>query len=77
MPASKSRSALKRPAPEKFSNTETQTLVKPGNLNTYTPDELKTMLLHDKKTGKLQSKIRAHRAVGVQNVVKKAKKQDR
>ncbi|MDR0814498.1 MAG: C1 family peptidase [Bacteroidales bacterium] len=75
MPAAKSRSAVKRPAPEKFSNTETQTLVKPGNLNTYTPTELKAMLLHDKKTGKLQSKIKAYRAVGVQNAIKKARKQ--
>jgi hypothetical protein len=76
MPAASSisRSAVKRPAPEKFSNTETQTLVKEGNLNTYTPAELKTMLLHDKETGKLQSKIKAYRAVGKQNAVKKARK---
>ena len=50
----------KRPAP--YSNTETQTVVKPGNLNAYTPTELKTMLLHDKKTGKMDAKIKAFRA---------------
>jgi len=50
----------KRPAP--YSNTETQTVVKPGNLNAYTPTELKTMLLHDKKTGKMDAKIKALRA---------------
>ncbi|MDR1672827.1 MAG: hypothetical protein LBS09_05125 [Bacteroidales bacterium] len=72
MPATKSRAAVKRPAPEPFSNTETQTLVKPGNLNTYTPAELKAMLLHDKETGKLDVKIKAYRALnGNVGVVKK------
>jgi len=52
--------ADKRPAP--YSDTETQTVVKPGNLNAYTPTELKTMLLHDKKSGKMDIKIKAFRA---------------
>jgi len=43
--------------PERYSNTETQTAVKPGNLNAYTPQEIKKMLLHEKKTGRLQSRI--------------------
>ncbi|MDR2037001.1 MAG: C1 family peptidase [Bacteroidales bacterium] len=67
------RSTVKRPAP--FSNTENQTLVKPGNLNTYTPDELKTMLIHDKNTGKLDAKIKAFRTVEEHNFVKRSKKQ--
>ncbi len=56
----KRTSIEKRPAP--YSNTETQTLVKPGNLNTYTPAELKAMLIHDKKTGKLEAKRKAFSA---------------
>ncbi len=67
-----SRSSKKRPAP--YSDTENQTVVKPGNLNAYTPAELKTMLLHDKKTGKLDAKIKAFNAVGKNNHVKKARK---
>ena len=51
------RSMGKQPRPEAYSNTENQTPVKPGNLNAYTPQELQAMLLHEKKTGKLQSKI--------------------
>jgi len=57
--------------PELFGNTENQTLVKPGNLNTYTPQELKTMLLHDKKTGKLETKIKAFKENGGNNKVTK------
>ncbi len=53
-------------APMTFGNTENQTLVKPGNLNAYTPNELRTMLLHDKKTGTLDAKIRSFRAMNAQ-----------
>ncbi|MCL2072733.1 MAG: C1 family peptidase [Marinilabiliaceae bacterium] len=60
--------------PEIFSNTENQTLVKPGNLNTYTPQELKTMLLHDKKTGKLEQKIKSFVNSGGNGNVQKVKK---
>ena len=61
-PLAKARSAGKQSRPEAYSNTENQTPVKPGNLNTYTPQELKAMLLHDKKSGKLQSKINTFKA---------------
>ena len=49
-------SVEKRPAP--FSNTDKQTAVTSENPNTYTPAELKAMLLHDKKTGKLDAKLK-------------------
>ena len=63
----------KRPA--QYSNTEMQTVVKPGNLNAYTPTELKTMLLHDKKAGKMDAKIKAFRAESTEKTyMKKAKK---
>ncbi|MDR0712738.1 MAG: C1 family peptidase [Bacteroidales bacterium] len=74
MSLQKSRAAVKKTAPEPFSNTETQTLVKSGNLNTYTPAELKAMLLHDRKTGKLSAKIKAHRAAGQSHAIKKVRK---
>jgi hypothetical protein len=51
-------SSEKRPA--NFSNTENQTTVKPGNLNSYTPQEIKAMLIHDKKTGKLDAKVKVY-----------------
>ncbi len=64
MPTSAQQMAKKSTKkPTTFSNTDFQTLVKPGNLNTYTPNELRTMLLHDKKTGKLDQKLKAFRAV--------------
>ncbi len=71
MPQPKSRAsrADKRPAP--YSNTENQTVVKPGNLNAYTPEEIQAMLLHDKKTGKLEAKIRTHRLMNSNHPVKK------
>jgi hypothetical protein len=50
--------------PARFSNTENQTVVKPGNLNAYTPAEIRSMLLHDKKTGKLDMKMKAARIGG-------------
>ena len=57
--------------PTLFCNTETQTPVKPGNLNAYTPAEIRTMLLHDKKTGKLSMKMKAARISGGVNGAKK------
>ena len=51
--------ADRRPAP--FADTETQTAVTPQNPNTYTPEELKAMLLHDYRTGAFQSKLKAFR----------------
>ena len=60
--------------PDFFANTDNQTLVKPGNLNTYTPQELKTMLLHDKKTGKLEKKIKAFVDSGGNDKVQKVRK---
>jgi len=50
--------------PELFANTVNQTTVKSGNLNSYTPQEIKTLLLHDKKTGKLDAKIKAYKENG-------------
>ena len=47
--------------PDRFGNTDTQTAVTPENLNTYTSDELKAMLLHDKRTGKLDAKLKSFR----------------
>ncbi len=65
MPSSAQQIAKKSiKIPAKYSNTTTQTLVKPGNLNTYSPAEIKTMLLHDKQTGKLAIKQKAYRAQG-------------
>jgi len=62
MPAGKSSiqraSAEKRP--DLFGNTEHQTTVVPGNLNAYTPSEIQTMLIHDKKSGKLEVKRKAY-----------------
>jgi hypothetical protein len=61
--------------PEKFGNTGTQTAVTSENPNNYTPDELKAMLLHDKKTGKLETKIRTYRSmVGGKNFTKNKRK---
>jgi len=63
MPSSKSSiqrsSVQKRPGP--FANTDKQTPVVPGNLNAYTPAEIKAMLIHDKKNGRLEAKIKAFR----------------
>ena len=56
--------------PSLFGNTENQTAVKSGNLNAYTPAEIRTMLLHDKKTGKLDMKIKTFRDKGGQAAVK-------
>jgi len=44
-------------SPERYSNTDTQTAVKSGSVNAYSPQEIKTMLLHEKKTGQLQSRM--------------------
>jgi hypothetical protein len=54
--------------PARFSNTENQTVVKPGNLNAYTPPEIRSMLLHDKKTGKLDMKMKDARVGGMNGI---------
>jgi hypothetical protein len=46
--------------PARFSNTETQTLVKPGNMNTYSPYEIYKKLQVEKKSGRLQEKVNAY-----------------
>ncbi|MCL2042343.1 MAG: C1 family peptidase [Bacteroidales bacterium] len=56
--------------PMQFGNTESQTVVKSGNMNAYTPAEIRAMLLHDKKTGKLDTKMKAFRIGGGQGAVK-------
>ncbi|MCL2041570.1 MAG: hypothetical protein FWG84_05990 [Bacteroidales bacterium] len=55
--------------PTTFGNAESQTVVKPGNMNAYTPTEIRAMLLHDKKTGKLDTKMKAFRIGGGQGAV--------
>jgi len=50
--------------PELFSDTEYQSVVKQGSLNAYTPKEISTLLLHDKKTGKLDAKIKGYKENG-------------
>ncbi|GHV65754.1 hypothetical protein FACS1894199_07300 [Bacteroidia bacterium] len=57
-PSTKSATFSPSAAQKIPTNTEHQTVVQPGNLNAYTPSELKAMLLHDKKTGKLEAKIK-------------------
>jgi hypothetical protein len=56
--------------PSSYSNHENQTPVKSGNLNAYTPAEIRAMLLHEKKTGKLAIKMKAARIGGGMNGVK-------
>ena len=72
MPPTKSGKIPTTPA--LFSNTETQTPVRPGNLNAYTPAEIRAMLLHDKKTGKLDIKMKAARIGGMNGTKTKVKK---
>lgn len=43
--------------PTTFENTKTQTTVRNGNLNAYTPNELATILHRDKESGKLDAKL--------------------
>lgn len=43
--------------PSAFENTATQTTVRSGNLNSYTPNEVATLLHRDKKSGRLDAKI--------------------
>lgn len=75
MPSKSEQLKGKELRPELFANTENQTLVKPGNLNAYTPQEIQTMLLHDKKTGKLDAKLKAFRESNPEmKGVKKVKK---
>jgi hypothetical protein len=61
----RTKSSLRQSSVEKrpalFSNTENQTTVVPDNLNAYTPAEIKAMLIHDKKTGKLDEKRKEFR----------------
>jgi len=54
------KSAMQRSSAEKrpalFANTDRQTPVGPDNLNAYTPAEIRSMLIHEKKTGRLDAK---------------------
>ncbi len=59
---------------KQYGDTDNQTVVKPGNLNAYTPSEIQTMLLHDKKTGKLDRKISQFRSQNSKAGVKVARK---
>lgn len=51
----KSRLTSKQPA--RFANTETQTLVKGNNLNTYSPKEIMSLLDARRQSGDLQRKV--------------------
>ena len=69
---SSSLKAMKLPKP--FGNTETQTPVTKENLNAYTPAEISRLLLHDKSTGKLDSKVARYRLKSATVTAKKTKK---
>lgn len=69
---SSSLKAMKLPKP--FGNTETQTPVTKENLNAYTPAEISRLLLHDKSTGKLDSKVAQYRLKSATVTAKKTKK---
>ena len=43
--------------PTAFQNAKTQTTVRSGNLNAYTPNEVATILHRDKESGKLDAKV--------------------
>ncbi len=60
-------STAKSARSKQFGNTETQSVVSMGNPNAYTPAELRGMLLHDKKTGKLDEKISKFRGARAKN----------
>ena len=60
--------------PKPFGNTETQTPVTKENLNAYTPAEISRLLLHDKFTGKLDSKVAQYRLKSATVTAKKTKK---
>jgi len=62
--------------PAKFSNTPHQTTVVPGNLNSYTPAEIQTMLIHHKNSGLLEAKRKAfHLENSVEKKFEKRRKQ--
>ncbi len=68
-----SRMSNKHKRPALYSNTDTQTPVQVGNLNAYTPSEIKTMLIHDKKTKKLDAKIKKFRTNSTDKQIKRKK----
>lgn len=77
MPQTKSANLTKGgKRPQQYENTDNQTTVKPGNLNAYSPGELKTMLLHDKKSGKLEQKMKQYRTKTEKNSIKRRKLKD-
>lgn len=56
-PEMKKKMAKARKQPAKYANTPDQTLVKPGNLNTYSPLEIYLKIQSEKKSGNLQKKV--------------------
>ncbi|MDR2084391.1 MAG: hypothetical protein LBP67_05295 [Bacteroidales bacterium] len=70
----KSNSSLKSSRPTGSINTETQTVVKPNNLNAYTSTELKIMLINEKRSGRLETKMNAFRYNGGNKDIKRAVK---
>jgi hypothetical protein len=56
--------------PSLFANTETQTPIGSKTLNAYAPDEIKAMLIHDKKSGTLDAKIKKYQAQKTTTAVK-------
>lgn len=69
----KSQAYLKSKRPDSGPiDTETQTVVRPGNLNAYTSTELKIMLVNEKRSGRLDAKMSAFRAKGGNKEIKRA-----
>lgn len=60
-------------APSKYSDAPNQSLVRPGNLNTYSPLEIYKKLQADKKSGRLQEKISTFKQQKELNVSRKTK----
>jgi hypothetical protein len=58
-PETKSAKSKSFKIPAKYANTEKQSLVKPGNMNTYSPLEIYKKIQLDKKTGAFQQKVAA------------------
>ena len=69
----KSSPYLKTTRPAGPIDTETQSVVKPGNLNAYTTAELKIMLVNEKKSGRLDAKVKAARVNGSTNIKRAVK----
>jgi C1A family cysteine protease len=71
-PESKRKSGTLNKTPLKNSAAQHQSLVKPGNLNTYSPLEIYKKLQIEKKSGRLQQKVKAfHQLKNAKKSIKK------